>query len=319
MKSIEQLLISKSKEYPLLTKEKIYELIKKVQKYNQLNVDSKKINKKDMDKIKDDAMEARDIICYSNIRLVMSIANRYKIPSSSYNDLVNEGFMGLQKAIEQFDITFDKEFSTYATYWITHYIQRYICDYHFTIRIPVHARTEMNRLNREIENYQLDHNGLTPSDEELSVLLNCNVKRVRELKKYSNQSVIVSLNTPVGDDQCSELMDVTDFPDAQIENDINYDISLKMAIETCLSLLNDKEQQVIIYRYGLFGNDEETLDAIGKRYGLTRERIRQIEAKALKKIRAHCKIDNVNFKPRKNNYCEDGTIISFQNICKSKK
>ncbi len=228
----------------------------------------------------DDA--ARKALTVSNLRLVVSIAKRYVGRGMSFLDLIQEGNMGLIKAVEKFDHTKGYKFSTYATWWIRQAITRCIADQSRTIRIPVHMSEVINKTYRTSRNL-LQELGRDPTDEELAEALDMPVEKVRNVLKISADPI--SLDTPIGEEDDSHLGDfIRDENIVGPEEAAAYSL-LKDQIAELLDTLTEREKRVLILRFGLEDGRNRTLEEVGKEFDVTRERIRQIEAKALRKLR----------------------------------
>ena len=250
---------------PLLTSEEEIQLAEKMSSGNEK-----------------DAKKARKRLAEANLRLVVSIAKKYVGRGMSFLDLIQEGNMGLIKAVEKFDYTKGFKFSTYATWWIRQAITRAIADQARTIRIPVHMVETINKLIR-VSRQLLQELGREPTPEEIAKEMNMPEDRVREILKISQEPV--SLETPIGEEEDSHLGDFIQDDNVPVPADAAAFTLLKEQLVEVLDTLTDREQKVLRLRFGLDDGRARTLEEVGKEFNVTRERIRQIEAKALRKLR----------------------------------
>ena len=246
---------------PLLTAEEEVELAKRIQ---------------------DGDLEAKKRLEMANLRLVVSIAKRYVGRGMQFLDLIQEGNLGLIKAAEKFDYEKGFKFSTYATWWIRQAITRAIADQARTIRVPVHMVENINKLVRA-KRELVQSLGREPSPDEIAEYMDISVERVNEIQKISQEPV--SLETPVGEEDDSHLGDFVQDDHMPVPEDVATQEALKQQIAEALSTLSDRERKVLELRFGLIDGRTRTLEEVGKEFNVTRERIRQIEAKALRKLR----------------------------------
>ena len=278
----EEIELAKNMEAGAVAKEKIAILKSREENATEEELEEIKEEIKNLQKDLDAGDEAKKRLAEANLRLVVSIAKRYVGRGMLFLDLIQEGNLGLIKAVEKFDYRKGYKFSTYATWWIRQAITRAIADQARTIRIPVHMVETINKLIR-VSRQLLQELGREPSPEEIAAEMNMPVERVREILKISQEPV--SLETPIGEEEDSHLGDFIQDDNVPVPADAAAFTLLKEQLEEVLGTLTEREQKVLTLRFGLEGGRARTLEEVGKEFNVTRERIRQIEAKALRKLR----------------------------------
>ena len=278
----EEIELAKNMEAGAVAKEKIAILKSREENATEEELAEIKEEIKNLQKDLDAGDEAKKRLAEANLRLVVSIAKRYVGRGMLFLDLIQEGNLGLIKAVEKFDYRKGYKFSTYATWWIRQAITRAIADQARTIRIPVHMVETINKLIR-VSRQLLQELGREPSPEEIAAEMNMPVERVREILKISQEPV--SLETPIGEEEDSHLGDFIQHDNVTVPADAAAFTLLKEQLEEVLGTLTEREQKVLTLRFGLEDGRARTLEEVGKEFNVTRERIRQIEAKALRKLR----------------------------------
>jgi RNA polymerase primary sigma factor len=273
---------------PLLNAEQEVELAKRIEAglfAEEKLAESERMNpdqRIDLEWIAEDGRRAKNHLLEANLRLVVSLAKRYTGRGMLFLDLIQEGNLGLIRAVEKFDYTKGYKFSTYATWWIRQAITRAMADQARTIRIPVHMVEVINKLAR-VQRQMLQDLGREPTPEELAVELDMTPEKVVEVQKYGREPI--SLHTPLGEDGDSEFGDLIEDSEAIQPGEAVSFTLLQEQLHSVLDTLSEREAGVVSMRFGLTDGQPKTLDEIGKVYGVTRERIRQIESKTMSKLR----------------------------------
>ena len=278
----EEIELAQKMEAGTVATEKINILKGRMEEASDEEKEGLKAEIKDLQREVDLGSDAKKRLAEANLRLVVSIAKRYVGRGMLFLDLIQEGNLGLIKAVEKFDYRKGYKFSTYATWWIRQAITRAIADQARTIRIPVHMVETINKLIR-VSRQLLQELGREPSPEEIAAEMNMPVERVREILKISQEPV--SLETPIGEEEDSHLGDFIRDENVPVPADAAAFTLLKEQLEEVLGTLTEREQKVLTLRFGLEDGRARTLEEVGKEFNVTRERIRQIEAKALRKLR----------------------------------
>ena len=278
----EEIELAKNMEAGAVAKEKIAILKSREENATEEELAEIKEEIKNLQKDLDAGDEAKKRLAEANLRLVVSIAKRYVGRGMLFLDLIQEGNLGLIKAVEKFDYRKGYKFSTYATWWIRQAITRAIADQARTIRIPVHMVETINKLIR-VSRQLLQELGREPSPEEIAAEMNMPVERVREILKISQEPV--SLETPIGEEEDSHLGDFIQDDNVPVPAEAAAQTLLKEQLDEVLDTLTEREQKVLRLRFGMNDGRARTLEEVGREFDVTRERIRQIEAKALRKLR----------------------------------
>lgn len=294
-KEVEKISAAPSHEGAVAIDDPVKMYLKEIGSMRLLNSDeeivlAKKVEKGSLpdatDEDKKEADDAKKELADRNLRLVVSIAKKYLGRGLQFLDLIQEGNLGLLKAVDKFDYTKGYKFSTYATWWIRQAITRAIADQARTIRVPVHMVETINKLNR-ISRQLLQEKGREATNEELAEAMGISVEKIREVKKIAQDPI--SLETPIGEKEDSHLGDFIEDHETVAPDDAAGSILLREQIEELLQSLTDRERQVLELRFGLKDGKTRTLEEVGKYFDVTRERIRQIEGKALVKLKKSAK------------------------------
>jgi RNA polymerase primary sigma factor len=236
------------------------------------------------------AKEAKIELVKANLRLVISIAKRYINRGLNFLDLIQEGNIGLMKAVDKFEYQRGYKFGTYATWWVRQAMTRAIADQARTIRIPVHMNDIINKLNRTSRTL-VQENGREPTLEEIAERMGISLEKVQKILKITKKPI--SLETPIGEDEDSRLEDFIEDKEAISPQDVAISSSMAKQIQRVLSTLNEREEKILRMRFGIGEKHDHTLDEVGQYFELTRERIRQIEDKALRKLRHSSRADKL--------------------------
>lgn len=294
-KEVEKISAAPSHEGPITIDDPVKMYLKEIGSMRLLDSEeeiilAKKVEKGSLpdatDEDKKEADDAKKELADRNLRLVVSIAKKYLGRGLQFLDLIQEGNLGLLKAVDKFDYTKGYKFSTYATWWIRQAITRAIADQARTIRVPVHMVETINKLNR-ISRQLLQEKGREATNEELAEAMGISVEKIREVKKIAQDTI--SLETPIGEKEDSHLGDFIEDHETVAPDDAAGSILLREQIDELLQSLTDRERQVLELRFGLKDGKTRTLEEVGKYFDVTRERIRQIEGKALVKLKKSAK------------------------------